>query len=67
VLQLHPDRHLAVYVATYGQPNLSQYAVRALPPVHIIVNYGNVIWEGTIDNPVDKIQFFTHAKSVPPR
>src|ERR1700739_4323885 len=26
---------LAVYVATYGQPILSQYPVRAVPPVHI--------------------------------
>lgn len=56
---------LAVYVATYGQPNLSQYAVRAVPPVHIIVKHGNVTLEGSIDNPIDKTQFFTQASSVP--
>jgi hypothetical protein len=61
----HDQLRLAVYVATYGQPLLSQYAVRALPPAHSTVKKGNVTLEGTVDNPIDKIQFFTQASSVP--
>lgn len=56
---------LAVYVATYGQPILSQYPVQAVPPVHIIVKNGNVTLVGTVDDQMDKTLFFTYASGVP--
>ena len=56
---------LTVYAATYGQPVLNQYAVRAVPPVHIIVKHGNVTLEGAVANQMDKTLFFTYASGVP--
>lgn len=68
ILPLSPmdDRiRLAVYTATYGQPFLQQYALRAVPPVHILVKNGNVTLEGVVDNQMDKTVFFTQASAVP--
>jgi osmotically-inducible protein OsmY len=56
---------LAVYVATYGNLDLNQYALRAIAPVHIIAEKGKVTLEGTVDNAMDKAQFFTQASGVP--
>jgi hyperosmotically inducible periplasmic protein len=56
---------LAVYGATYAQPNLSQYATQAVAPVHIIVERGNVTLEGTVDMSMDKAEFFTQTSGVP--
>ncbi len=57
---------LAVYGATYAQPNLSQYATLAVPPVHIIVERGNVTLEGTVRPALmDKAEFFTQTSGVP--
>lgn len=56
---------LAVYAATYGQLLLSQYAARALAPVHIVVKNGNATLQGTVENQMDKTQFFTQASAVP--
>jgi hyperosmotically inducible periplasmic protein len=55
---------LSVYTATYGQPILSQYAVKAVAPVHIIVKNGKVTLEGTVANSMDKTWFFTQASGV---
>jgi len=56
---------LAVYVATYGQPILSQYALQAVAPVHIIVKNANVTWEGSVGTQLDKTTFVTSASGVP--
>lgn len=56
---------LEVYAATYGQPVLSQYALRAAPLVHIIAKNGNVTLEGTVANQMGKASFFTYASGVP--
>lgn len=56
---------LAVYTATYGQPILSQYALRAVPPIHILVKNANVTLEGAVANEMDKTMFFTQASGVP--
>ncbi|HEY1757599.1 MAG TPA: BON domain-containing protein [Bryobacteraceae bacterium] len=56
---------LAVYVATYGNLDLNQYAMRAIAPVHIIATNGNVTLEGVVDNAMDKTQFFSQASGVP--
>jgi len=40
----------AVYRAIYGNEVLSQYALRAVPPIHIIVENGNVTLAGRWTN-----------------
>jgi hyperosmotically inducible protein len=68
VLPLSPndDRiRLAVYRAVYGQPNLNRYAMQAIPPIHIIVNNGNVTLDGVVANASDKNVAEIQAKSVP--
>jgi hypothetical protein len=56
---------LDLNVATYGQPILNQYAIRAVPPVLIIVRSGNVTaLERTVTNQMDKTLFLTQASGV---
>ena len=55
----------AVYRAIYGNEVLSQYALRAVPPIHIIVNNGHVTLEGVVARQMDKQIAETQAKSVP--
>jgi hyperosmotically inducible protein len=57
VLPLSPndDRiRRAVYRAIYGSAGLDRYALQAVPPIHIIVNNGNVALEGVVANEGDK-------------
>jgi hyperosmotically inducible periplasmic protein len=44
----------AAYRAIYGNSVLSQYQLRAVPPIHIIVNNGHVILEGVVARQMDK-------------
>jgi hyperosmotically inducible protein len=44
----------AVYRAIYGNEVLSQYQVRAVPPIHIIVKNGHVTLEGVVARAMDK-------------
>ncbi len=44
----------AVYRAIYGNSVLSQYQMRAVPPIHIIVKNGNVSLEGVVARQMDK-------------
>src|SRR2546427_1330227 len=44
----------AVYRAIYGNSVLSQYQMRAVPPIHIIVKNGNVTLEGVVARAMDK-------------
>lgn len=55
----------AVYRAIYGNEVLSQYALRAVPPIHIIVNNGHVTLTGAVARPMDKQIAEVQAKSVP--
>ncbi len=55
----------AVYRAIYGNEVLNQYAMRAVPPIHIIVKNGNVTLEGVVARQMDKQIAETQAKSVP--
>jgi hyperosmotically inducible protein len=59
------DIRRATYRAIYGNQTLSMYAVRAVPPIHIIVNNGKVTLEGVVGNQMDKQLAETQAKSVP--
>jgi hyperosmotically inducible periplasmic protein len=57
VLPLSPsdDRlRLALYQAIYGHSALQTLAIRAVPPVHIIVENGNVTLEGVVANEMQK-------------
>jgi hyperosmotically inducible protein len=55
----------AVYRAIYGNEVLSQYALRAVPPIHIIVKNGNVTLEGVVSRQMDKQIAEMQAKGVP--
>ena len=45
---------IAVYRAIYGQTALQRYGFQSVPPIHIIVNNGNVTLEGVVANEGDK-------------
>jgi hyperosmotically inducible periplasmic protein len=55
----------ATYRAIYGNDVLSQYALRAVPPIHIIVKNGHVTLEGVVARQMDKQVAEVQAKSVP--
>ncbi len=68
VLPLSPDDdriRLAEYRAIYGQPVLNQYALRAVPPIHIIVKNGNVTLIGAVSSEMEKNIAGVQANSVP--
>jgi BON domain-containing protein len=44
----------AVYRAIYGNSVLSQYQLRAVPPIHIIVKGGHVTLEGVVARAMEK-------------
>ncbi len=44
----------AAYRAIYGNSVLSQYQLRAVPPIHIIVNNGRITLEGAVARQMDK-------------
>jgi hyperosmotically inducible protein len=54
-----------VYRAIYGNPSLSEYQVRAVPPIHIIVKNGHVTLEGAVGRAMDKQIAGVQANSVP--
>jgi hyperosmotically inducible protein len=67
VLPLSPndDRiRLAEYRAIYGDPTLSRYGLQAVPPIHIIVDNGNVTLEGVVANEADKNMANLRANGV---
>lgn len=68
VLPLSPmdDRiRIAAYRRIYGQPSLERYALNAVPPIHIIVNKGNLTLEGVVANEGDKNLANIQANGVP--
>ncbi len=51
----HDERlRKALYRAIYGHPALEALAIRALPPIHLIVENGHVTLEGAVPNPAAK-------------
>lgn len=54
----------AVYGAIYGNDVLSQYQLRAVPPIHIIVKNGHVSLEGAVARLMDKQIAGVQANSV---
>ena len=68
VLPLSPDDdriRIAEYRAIYSQPVLNRYALRALPPIHIIVKNGNLTLEGSVATEEDKNIADIQANGVP--
>ena len=68
VLPLSPndDRiRLAEYRTIYGDPALNRYGLQAVPPIHIIVNNGNVTLEGVVASEMDKNVANIRANGVP--
>jgi len=53
-----------VYRAIYAADALSQYALQAVPPIHIVVKNGNVRLEGAVGSPLDKTVAETKANGV---
>lgn len=67
VLPLSPndDRlRLALYYSIYGHSVLQTLSVRAVPPIHIIVENGNVTLEGAVLNDMMKQIAGAQANSV---
>ncbi len=56
---------LALYHAIYGHSVLQTLAIRAVPPIHIIVENGNVTLEGVVADEMQKNIANTQANSVP--
>jgi hyperosmotically inducible protein len=68
VLPLSPnDDHLrlALYRSIYGHSALQTLAIRAVPPIHIIVENGNVTLEGYVASSMQKTIAGMQANSVP--
>jgi hyperosmotically inducible protein len=68
VLPLSPndDRiRLATYRAIYGHSMLNRYALQAVPPIHIVVNNGNVTLEGVVATESERNVAGIQANSVP--
>jgi len=68
VLPVSPndDRiRLSVYRAIYYNPNFTKYAIRAVPPIHIIVRNGDVRLLGAVDSEFDKNIAGIQANGVP--
>ncbi len=55
---------LALYQSIYGHSVLQTLAVRAVPPIHIIVENGDVTLEGVVANDMQKQIAGTQANSV---
>lgn len=58
------DIRIATYRAIYSQPGLQRYQLRAVPPIHIIVNKGDVTLEGVVATEADKNIAGIQAKGV---
>ena len=54
----------AVYRAIYGNASMTTYTTQAAPPIHIIVNSGNVTLVGTVTSQTDKDNAYVQANTV---
>jgi hyperosmotically inducible protein len=68
VLPLSPfdDRiRVAAYRAIYGNQNFWNYAIMAVPSIHIVVDNGNVTLEGVVGSELDKNLAFHQVSGIP--
>jgi hyperosmotically inducible periplasmic protein len=56
---------IATYRAIYSKPGLDRYAMRAVPPVHIIIKNGSITLVGFVANQGDKDIAGIAAREVP--
>ncbi len=56
---------LALYRAIYSTPGFEKYSIQAVPPIHIIVDFGHVTLTGVVANQMDKTLAITRANQVP--
>ena len=56
---------IATYKAIYSKPDLDRYALRAVPPIHMIVKNGEVTLVGVIATEMDKNLVGMMANGVP--
>lgn len=61
---MHDQIRAATYRAIYGNSVLSPYSLRAVPPIHIIVDQGHVTLEGVVARQMDKQVAEMQAKGV---
>ena len=54
----------AEFQAIYSFPSLQMYAIRSVPPIHIVVNTGHVTLEGSVAREMDKQIAGLRANSV---
>jgi hyperosmotically inducible protein len=59
------ELRLGLYRAIYGHGALQTLAIRAVPPIHIIVENGNVTLEGVVANEMQKNIAGVQANGVP--
>jgi hyperosmotically inducible periplasmic protein len=67
VLPPSPDDdriRMAVFHAVYAEPTLSRYGIQAVPPIHIIVENGQVTLEGVVATEADKNMAELRAKGL---
>jgi hyperosmotically inducible protein len=55
----------AAYRAIFGNEVLSQYQLRAVPPIHIIVKNGHITLEGVVARQMDKQIAGIQVNSIP--
>ena len=55
----------AEYRTIYSEAQLQMYAVRNIPPIHIIVDNGHVTLVGVVDSEADKNMANIRANTVP--
>ncbi|HYW84458.1 MAG TPA: BON domain-containing protein, partial [Spirochaetia bacterium] len=53
------------YRSIYGNEVLSEYQLRAVPPIHIIVRNGHITLEGVVARQMDKQIAGMQANSIP--
>jgi hyperosmotically inducible protein len=54
----------AAYRAIYGNASMTAYTTHAVPPIHIIVNNGNVTLVGTVISQTDKDNAYVQANTL---
>ena len=67
VLPLSPmddQIRIAAYRVIYGQAALQNLAIRAVPPIHIIVNNGHVTLEGVVNTKLQSQVAETQVRSL---
>lgn len=55
----------ATYRSIYRHPAMTRYAIQPVPPIHIIVDHGNVTLVGVVASQMDSNIAYLQASSVP--